>query len=91
MTSTVQGRIHVVPTLNIKDPQVYELAQELARRRAVSMTEAIRQALKDSLEEAKRSRAGLADRVLEIGRRSAAISEPYLGDDDLYDEAGLPK
>ena len=27
-----------MPTLNIKDPEVYELASELARRRDTSMT-----------------------------------------------------
>lgn len=81
-----------VPTLNIKDPEVHRLAAELAARRGTSMTGAVRQALEESLERtAPKSREGLAERIMEIGRRSAARNAPFLTDDDVYDERGLPR
>lgn len=79
-------------TMNIKDPEVRELAMELARLRGTSATGAVRDALREALERDRPpSREGLAERLLEIGRRSAARDEPFLTDDDLYDEMGLPK
>jgi antitoxin VapB len=91
VSSTVDGRIAVVATLNIKDPEVYRLASELARRRHTSMTAAVRQALQETLERVPPGREGIAERLNEIARRSAARPEPFLTDDDLYDEWGLPK
>lgn len=85
------GRIGVVPTLNIKDPEVYRLAAELARRRGTTMTGAVREALEEAIGASRRSREGMSERLLEIGRRAAAKGGPYLTDDDLYDERGLPK
>lgn len=89
--STVMGRIGLVPTLNIKDPEVYRLATELARRRGTTMTGAVRDALREALERSGRSREGVAERLMEIARRSAAKDAPFLTDEDLYDERGLPK
>ena len=80
-----------MPTLNIKDPVVYEMARELAKRRRISMTAAIRQSLEESLAVERTSREGIAARLIEIGNRAAAKSGPWLTDDDLYDERGLPK
>ncbi len=81
-----------MPTLNIKDPQVHAMAHELARLRHTTATGAVRDALRDALvHEQRRSREGMAQALLEIGRRSAAKPEPFLTDDDLYDEMGLPK
>jgi antitoxin VapB len=80
-----------VPTLNIKDPEVYDLARELARRRRTSMTAAVKQSLEQSLAVERKSREGIAEKLLEIGRRAAAMPEPFLTDDDLYDERGLPR
>jgi antitoxin VapB len=80
-----------MPTLNIKDPEVYRLARELAERRGTSMTAAVREALSEALTPSAAEREGLAERLMEIGRRSAAMPEPFLTDDDLYDEWGLPK
>jgi antitoxin VapB len=91
VSSTVRGRIRSVPTLNIKDPAVYELAKELAKRRRVSMTAAIRQSLEESLAIERKTREGIAARLIEIGNRAAAKGGPWLTDDDLYDERGLPK
>ncbi len=87
----MEGRIAAVPTLNIKDPEVYRLAAELARRRGTSMTGAVRGALTEALAESGSSREGIADRLMEIARRSAAKEPPFLTDDDLYDERGLPR
>jgi antitoxin VapB len=91
VSSTVHGRIEAVPTLNIKDPKVYELAGELARRRATSMTGAVRQALTEALERTRLTPEEKILRMKEIAQRVAAIPGPYLTDDDLYDERGLPK
>lgn len=77
--------------MNIKDAQVRELAVELARRRHTSMTDAVRQALSEALKAEDAIRDGLARRLMAIGRRSAAKPGPFLTDDDLYDEFGLPK
>lgn len=78
-------------SMNIKDPEVRELAIELARRRHTTATGAVREALREALERDKTSRQGLAERLLAIGRESAAIDEPFLTDNDLYDENGAPR
>lgn len=85
------GRIDLVPTLNIKDPEVYRLAKELAERRHTSMTGVVRQALERALETERRASSDRVRRMMEIAERSAARPEPFLTDDDLYDEMGLPK
>lgn len=88
----MSGRIGLMPTLNIKDPEVYRLASELARRRGTSMTAVVRDALSEALEHTPDpSRAGIAERLMEIGRRAALHPGPFLTDDDLYDEDGLPR
>ncbi len=88
----MRGRIAVVPTLNIKDPEVYRLAAELARRRGTSMTGAVREALTEALETSARSREGMAERIMEIAAKMRAeATGPFLTDDDLYDARGLPK
>lgn len=78
--------------MNLKDPEVYRLARELAERRGTSMTAAVRAALAEAVERepARPARASLED-LLAIARRSAGRPEPYLTDDDLYDDRGLPR
>jgi antitoxin VapB len=87
------GRIGFVPTLNIKDPEVYRLAAELARRRGTTMTGAVRDALEEAIEASRKSREGVAERLLEIATkmREEVGADEFLTDDDLYDERGLPK
>lgn len=82
-----------VATMNIKDPEVRELARQLADRRRTSLTDAVRQALSEALERDRASRAGMAERLLEIGRRSREEfgTAQILTEDDLYDDRGLPK
>jgi antitoxin VapB len=91
VSSTLDGRIFGVPTLNIKDPKVYELAGELARRRATSMTGAVRQALTEALERTRLTPEEKVRRMTETAKRAQAIEGPWLTDDDLYDEWGLPR
>jgi hypothetical protein len=85
------GRMAVMPTLNIKDPEVHRMAHELARRRGTSATGAVREALREALERERTSRAGMAERLMEIGRRASVYKDEFLTDDDMYDEQGLPK
>ena len=87
----MRGRITDMPTMNIKDPEVHRMAQELARRRGTSATGAVRDALREALERERTSRAGIADRLMEIGRRASLREGDFLSDDDLYDDRGLPR
>lgn len=85
------GRMLVMPTMNIKDPEVHRMAHELARRRGTSATGAVREALREALERERSSRVGMAERLMEIGRRASVYKDEFLTDDDMYDEQGLPK
>lgn len=82
--------------LNIKNDETYELAKRLASLTGETMTQAVTVALRDRLtrEKAKRNRAGVAQRLMEIGRRSAG--RPVLDDrgpDEIigYDDQGAPR
>lgn len=78
--------------MNIKDPEVRELAQRLASQRSTTLTDAVRQALREALEREESSREGMVERLMAIAKRARESSdEPYLTDDDLYDEHGLPR
>ena len=77
--------------MNIKDPGIHRAAQELARRRGVSMTEAVRQAVEEALASDRRKRTDFFVEVKEIQRRAALSDEPYLTENDLYDQRGLPR
>ncbi len=81
--------------LNIKNDRAHRLAKELSGLTGESLTGAVTVALEERLarEKAKRNRAGVADRLMEIGRRCA--SRPTLDDrsaDEIlgYDDEGLP-
>lgn len=82
-------------TLNIKDPEVHRMAHELATRRHTTATGAVRDALAKALAEDDSATVldgeEILEKIREIARRSAARPEPFLSDDDLYDENGLPK
>ena len=83
-----------MPTLNIKDPEVHRMARELAARRRTSATGAVREALREALDRddaARADRVGMAERLRAIAEEAQAIDGPYLTDDDLYDEHGLPR
>jgi len=82
-------------SLNIKDDDTHNRARELARLAGESMTEAVNKAIVERLERLrrKRNKAGLAQRLLEIGEECAQL--PVLDkrspNEMLYDNRGLPK
>jgi antitoxin VapB len=83
-------------SLNIKKDGTYRLARELADLTGESLTEAVTVALEERLQRLRReSEAGLAERILAIGRDAAKhIKEEYRHVDHadlLYDERGLPR
>ncbi len=81
--------------ISIKDPETDRLARQLAAATGETLTDAIREALRERLaREAKRARRGLAAEVRRIQERIARL--PVLDDrtDDQilgYDENGLPR
>ncbi len=82
--------------LNIKNPETYKLAEELARRTGENMTEAVTQALRERLKRVRDSQRGTrAERLLRIAKDCAAhLKEPFRSVDHgewLYDEKGLPR
>ena len=81
--------------LNIKDPKTEQMVRELAALTGESMTAAVRSAAEERLQRLRRRqpRSSVADEIMEIGRRCAALPEldPRSADEILgYDEAGLP-
>jgi hypothetical protein len=84
-------------SLNIKSPEVYELARALAEKTGETLTAAVENALRERLERQNANpKAGLAERLMEISRETA----PLVNDgrtlkemmDELYDpETGLPR
>ena len=83
--------------LSIKDQQADALARRLASTTGETITTAVRTALRERLEreQRRRGRAGLAGRLLEIGRRCAdhmgQTAHSLDHGDLLYDEDGLPR
>ena len=81
--------------LNIKNPETRRLADELSALTGESVTDAVTEALRERLARKKvtDSREGLAKKLMEIGRRAAALPvlDPREPDEILYDEYGLPK
>ena len=81
--------------MNFKSPEARELAAELSRMPGDSVTQVVTTALREKLESErkKRSREGLAERLMQIGREAAALPvlDPRDPDEMLYDEFGLPK
>jgi antitoxin VapB len=80
--------------ISIKDPETDRLARELAAATGLSLTEAIREALRDRLEqEAQRGRRGVGAEVRRIQERVARlpIRDGRTADEILgYDDHGLP-
>lgn len=83
--------------LNIKDAEAHALAAELARRTGRSLTQVVKEALRDRLERERAQQPGarrLVARVLELGRRASArpVLDARAPDQILgYDESGLPR
>ena len=87
------GRLHDMPTLNIKDPEVHRMATLLAIRWQTTRTGAVRKALSDAVAE--------VPKPIDIEKIKALLDEiqPFFLpgttmesiDNELYDEDGLPK
>lgn len=83
--------------LNIKDAEAHAFAAELARRTGHSLTQVVKEALRERLDRERSRRTGtsrLVERVMERARR--ASSRPVLDartpDEILgYDESGVPR
>lgn len=85
--------------LSIKNRKVEELARELARLTRKPITEAVKDSLEHELARARVSAAvqprddDLVERLMEIGRRCAALPDiSTMSDDEIlgYDEFGIP-
>ncbi len=83
--------------LSIKNPEVERLAREIAQRRRISVTEAIRQSLERETERdrevADEDRQELLKRLIAIAESAASIpSISDMTDDEIlgYDEFGIP-
>jgi antitoxin VapB len=81
--------------LNIKDPEVYQLARAVAELTGETLTDAVRHSLRERLQREKRVRLDpqWMEKLREISDRCAA--RPVLdtrSDDELigYDEFGVP-
>jgi antitoxin VapB len=82
--------------LNIKNEETQKLVYELSKLTGENMTTAVTEAVRERLDRVRSERgAGLADRLMAIGRDCAAhLQEPYRSVDHgelLYDEKGLPR
>jgi len=82
--------------LNIKDPTTEKYVRELAAVTGEAVTTAVRKAAQERLQRVRRDKSGrsLADDLLEIGARCAALPDlDSRSADDIigYDEHGLPR
>jgi len=82
-------------SLNIKNAEAHQLVRELAELTGETQTMAVTIAVRERLERVRHLReAGLADRLVAIGRDTAPrLREPFRTADHgdlLYDERGLP-
>jgi antitoxin VapB len=82
---------------NIKNDEAHRLAEQLAGLTGESLTAAVTEAIRERLERVRGAKGGgsLADRLLAIGRRTAAHlkepAQPADHADTLYDKQGLPR
>lgn len=83
-----------MPTLNIKNPRVYELAKLLSERTGKSMTSVIETALERQWEETANDRSGIAEALHALALQAAPLLRHLAPDPfaELYDEEnGLPR
>ena len=81
--------------LNIKDPVTEKTVRELVAATGETVTAAVRRAAEERLQKVRRDRTArsVAEQILEIGRRCAALpdQDSRSADEILgYDEHGLP-
>ena len=82
--------------MNITNEEAQKLAHELSKLTGESLTVAVTEAIRERLERVQNTQsAGLADRLLRIGKDCAAhLKEPFRSAEHetiLYDEMGLPR
>lgn len=86
--------------LNIRSDEAYKIAHRLAKKRGLTVTEVVTQALRSENVEAISSREvprkqaeDTFRRLMELSERSAKAARPGATSDHsyLYDEHGLPK
>lgn len=78
--------------LYIRDDAVRDLARRLAERRRITVTEAVRQALEHELDLVERDLDRRDRQIRAIWSELDAMPRlAEFGDDDLYDEHGVPK
>jgi antitoxin VapB len=83
--------------LNLKDAEAHALAVELARRTGRTLTEAVKESLRESLDRERARRpdtSRLVGRVMKIAARAAArpVLDARSADEILgYDDAGAPR
>lgn len=82
---------------NIKNAEAHRLAKQLSHLTGESLTAAVTEAIRERLDRLQGAKSGgnLVDRLLAIGRRTAAhLKEPVRSDEHvelLYDQQGLPR
>lgn len=81
--------------LNIKNEATCAAIRQLAKVKGVSLTKAVDDAVRESLQRDPQEREARRARMMQISREcAAAMKEPYKSisvDELLYDEMGLPK
>jgi antitoxin VapB len=81
--------------LNIKDPEVYDLARKLSRHTGKSLTEVVRLALRERLAREKQQETDdlVMEKLMEISDRCAARpAGDRRSDEEIigYDDRGIP-
>ncbi len=82
--------------LNIKDPEVYQLARQVADLTGETLTDAVRHALRERLNRELRTRPDplFIEKLREISIRCASrpVIDPRSNDEIFgYDEMGIPR
>jgi len=81
-------------SLNIKDPEVHQLAQAISRETGESMTHVVREALRERYAriERRKGKASVEELLAIADRAAAHLKRPYVDHAELlYDEDGLPR
>jgi antitoxin VapB len=82
-------------SLNIKDPETHQLAQELAEETGESMTRAVTEAVRERLQRIRKNRRKKpsVEELLEYGKRCRSPLKGRAPDHTtlLYDDDGRPK
>ena len=80
-------------SLNIKNPATEKSVRELAAATGETLTIAVRRAAEERLQRVRHTERSLADEILEIGRRCAALPDlDRRAAEEIirYQEQGLP-